>query len=315
MAVSIIDLTSGLSSIISTWIDSHLSDSEKIIPILNKYFLVTITSYKYIFNSNITGSGIESVLKIDKSSEHNIYKFYNFNTHNISFKYDIENPFEDFSEQFSKLLTFSSVLPQLKNIQLSLYRYYLFPNINFGISSDSGSISFSLEFNTRFTSINVIQNFLTSLLLESQVVESDKSVNNLSSIQSSLSSSITSISDLNSRVNSILEYLQTGIDTVIEINTNVKSLRLQDYVYNIKIGDLFEIPQCGLTKVSYSYKGIILYTNGTTTKYIPETININLDFTPIYPLQINNSQTTNIGQVINNKSSSVSNISTFVFNI
>lgn len=312
---SVIDLTSGLSSIINTWIDSKLSPNERILPILNKYFLVTITSYKYIFDSKVSETGIDSVLKINKSSSNSVYKFYNFNIPEISFKYDIENPFEDFSEQFSKLLTFSSVLPQLKNIQLSLYRHYLFPNINFGISSDSGSINFSLEFNTRFTSINTIQEFLTSLLLESQVIESSKSVNNMSIIQSSLSSPISDISNLNSRIKQILDYLQTGVDTVIEINTNIKSLRLQDYIYDIQVGSLFRIPQCGLTRISYSYRGVILYTSAKTTKYIPEIVTVNLDFTPIYPLQINNSQVTNVGEVENDKSTKLSNVSTFVLNI
>lgn len=265
-----------------------LGDEKK--NLLNNYFLVTIESYTMDYHSGISEDGkIDSYLSL--KNKNNTYKFYYFQIPNIDFKFEIENPFEQYSQGLTSLMKLESIFPQIKNIQTSLYRNYLFPNINYGLVTDSISLDFQLDFNLRLFGLNEIIDFLKQILTETQIVIS--TTKKESKLLEKIEEKDLSISELNNKIKQVLDNITSWIDVGINTTLNVRSVRLQNYIYRVKFGELFTIPQCGLTDFSFSYKGLI--KNGG--KYIPETISVNLKLKPIYPIQVNEKGETEVIRV------------------
>lgn len=265
-----------------------LGDEKK--NLLNNYFLVTIESYSMDYHSNISEDGkINSYLNL--KNKNNTYKFYHFQIPNLDFKFEIENPFEQYSQGLTSLMKLESIFPQIKNIQTSLYRNYLFPNINYGLVTNSISLDFQLDFNLRLFGLNEIIDFLKQILTETQIVIS--TTKKESKLLEKIEEKDLSISELNNKIKQVLDNITSWIDVGINTTLNVRSVRLQNYIYRVKFGELFTIPQCGLTDFSFSYKGLI--KNGG--KYIPETISVNLKLKPIYPIQVNEKGETEVIRV------------------
>jgi hypothetical protein len=51
-----------------------------------------------------------------------------------------------------------------------------------------------------------------------------------------------SISELNNKIKQVLDNITSWIDVGINTTLNVRSVRLQNYIYRVKFGELFTIP-------------------------------------------------------------------------
>lgn len=278
--------TYNLTTTLNQAITNIIADSKvsgEILTILRKYFRIKLDSYKYKFQSNINSESEFSINSmINLQGKNNTYIFYVFELPNVSIKFDVSNPFEGFQEQFESLLMLGSVFPQLKDLQSVFYRYYMFPNVNYGISNDQMNYTLDFEVNMRYTDIGLTIQFLRQLLTELQM-ETSSGQKKLPLPKDFMQ--ISSLSDVNSIITETVDAVFSWIDTeFIHPFTGIRSLRIRDYQYTINIGNIFTIPVQGLTDLKFQYHGAIKYNNNV----IPEKIKISMSFIPLHPMNLQN---------------------------